>query len=116
MDMMGSIFKVIHYRHVCDSKRKLRYPTFKVQGNDVAYFKTTDEVEKYIQENAVFYKAVNEYCFCNDRLDLYAYVVLEIPLGIQVNTYQTIIFRFGFICLMELCGVCNPMRISSQIG
>ena len=85
---MESIFKVIHYRHVCDSKRKLRYPTFKVRGDDVAYFKTIDEVERYMQENAAFYKAVNAYCFCNDRLDLYAYVVLEIPLGMQVNTYR----------------------------
>ena len=88
MDKIESIFKVIHYRHVCDSKRKLRYPTFKVQGNDVAYFKTTDEVEKYIQGNAVFYKAVNEYCFCSDRLDLYAYVVLELPLGMEIYSYQ----------------------------
>ena len=88
MDKIESIFKVIHYRHVCDSKRKLCYPTFKVRGDDVAYFKTIDEVERYMQENAAFYKAVNAYCFCNDRLDLYAYVVLEIPLGMQVNTYR----------------------------
>jgi len=88
MNKIASIFKVIHYRHVCDSKRKLRYPSFKVRGDDVAYFKNINEVERYMQENAVFYKTVNKYCFCNERLDLYAYVALELPLGMEVNTYQ----------------------------
>lgn len=51
MDKMESIFKVMRYERKCCSKRKLRYPTFKVSGSDEIYFRTLDDVEQYVQKH-----------------------------------------------------------------
>ena len=77
-----SIFKVIHYEHTRHRKSKLRYPTFKVHGSDEIYFKTLEEVEDYMQRLAEFY---NKHPLDDDYIDMYAYVVIEIPLNEEVN-------------------------------
>lgn len=64
-----SIFKVIRYMYKWHDLRKLRYPTFKMEWHEYAYFKTLDEVERYVKYQA----------------QTYAYVVIEIPLGMEVN-------------------------------
>ena len=40
-----SLFKVIRYEYKYLDIRKLRYPTFKVECHEYAYFKTLDEAE-----------------------------------------------------------------------
>ena len=76
-----SIFKVIRYEYKYLDIRKLRYPTFKVECHEYAYFKTLDEAESYVQHQAQMWNHANE----SRVLFYYAYVVLEIPLGTEVN-------------------------------
>ena len=86
MDKIESIFKVMRYEHKCCSKRKLRYPTFKVSGSNEIYFRTLDEVEQYMQKQADHYNRINEmFPIENDYDNLYAYIVIEIPLREEVN-------------------------------
>ena len=66
------IFKVIHYRYWFPDIRKLRYPSFKVNSHEEIYFRTIEEVEMYIHNQAF-------------ASDIYAYVVIEIPIGLEVN-------------------------------
>ena len=86
MDKVDSIFKVIHYEPAFRNKRKLRYPTFRVYGSNEIYFKTLDEVEGYMQKQGDFYRKIHEMHPVDDNyIDLYAYVVIEIPLSEEVN-------------------------------
>ena len=80
IDKVDSIFKVIHYMHRCHSKRKLRYPSFRVSGSNEIYFKTMEEVEEYMQK-----RSHKTHPAGDDNIDLYAYVVIEIPLREEVN-------------------------------
>ena len=84
MDLkVESIFKVIPYRRRSFGKRHMRYPTVRMSGNDALYFKTIVDVENYINESAHY---VDEYDFRNDPVHgVYAYVVLEIPLSMEIN-------------------------------
>ena len=72
---IDSIFKVIHYRYACHDTRKLHYPSFRVNGTEEVYFKTLEEVENYITDQASIYTL----------WDTYAYVAIEIPLSLEVN-------------------------------
>ncbi|MBR4388026.1 MAG: hypothetical protein IKT00_02470 [Prevotella sp.] len=82
-----SIFKVIHYEHIYSNKRKLPYPTFRVNGSNEIYFKNIEDVESYMQKEADFYKnkLVHQSLDDNYMDILYAYVILEIPLKEVVN-------------------------------
>ena len=82
---IDSIFKVMLYRPYHFDKQKLQYPTFKVYGNEVVYFRTLGEVECYIQTEA---RSNDGACF-----DLYAFVVVEIPLGLEVKMEQNLSVR-----------------------
>lgn len=81
-----SIFKVICYTYKWHNIRKLQYPTFKVSWHEYAYFKTLDEVELHIQHYAQIMCEVNKTTPVEkDFLSNYAYVVLELPLGTELN-------------------------------
>ena len=80
IDKVDSIFKVMLYWHRCHSKRKLRYPSFRVSSSNEIYFKTMEEVEEYMQNSVHKMHPVDD-----DYIDLYAYVVIEIPLREEVN-------------------------------
>ena len=81
-----SIFMVIRYMYKWHDIRKLRYPTFKVEWHEYAYFKTLDEVECYVKYQAqMWYDASDVFPVDNKFLNNYAYVVIEIPLGKEVN-------------------------------
>ena len=82
---VDSIFKVIHYSYYhCDS-RKLKYPTFKVNRSYEAYFKSIGEVEDYMRVEAERNEVTNLSQFPEDHyVGMYAYVVMEVPLGFEV--------------------------------
>ena len=80
MKEINSIFKVIHYRPRNWKKRKICYPTFRVNGDNIAYFHTLNEVERFIQDQLCIYKMDDE-----SIIDTYAYVVAELPFGMEVN-------------------------------
>lgn len=52
MKKTESIFKVMQYMYKWHDIRKLRYPSFKVEWHECAYFNTLDEVERYVQHQA----------------------------------------------------------------
>lgn len=86
MDKVDSFFKVMHYEPSFHNKRRLRYPTFRVHGSNEIYFKSLEEVENYMQERGDFYNSVHKmHPVDDDYMNLYAYVVIEIPLREQVN-------------------------------
>lgn len=81
-----SIFKVIRYEPTFRNKQRLRYPTFRVSGNNVIYFRTLEDVENYMQERGGFYNSVLKmHPIDGNYIDLYAYVVIEIPLREEIN-------------------------------
>lgn len=83
---MESIFKVIYYMYKWHDIRKLRYPMFKVDWHEYAYFKTLDEVERYVQHQARIWKKANEdFPLDSNIVFHYAYVVLELPIGMEIN-------------------------------
>lgn len=86
MNNIESIFKVINYMHKWHDIRKLRYPSFKVEWHEYAYFKTLDEVERYVQHHAELWNEANkDFPVDNKTVSYYAYVVLELPIGTEVN-------------------------------
>ena len=86
MEKIESIFKVMHYVYKWHDIRKLRYPTFKVKWHEYAYFKTLDEVERYVQHQAQMWnKACEVFPVDGKMVYHYAYVVLELPLGTEIN-------------------------------
>lgn len=89
MEKIESIFKVIHYMYNRYNIRKLRYPTFKVEWHECAYFKTLDEVESYVQHLAQMYnKTCERFPVDRNMVYHYAYVVLELPVGTEVNAFH----------------------------
>ena len=83
---VDSFFKVMQYHYTRHNKLKLRYPTFRVYGSDEIYFKNLEEVEKYMQDRGDFYNSVRKMHPVDDSyIDLYAFVVIEIPFGEEVN-------------------------------
>ena len=85
MRKIESIFRLIEYDYVWHNKRKLRYPTFRVVQREIMYFKTLDEVEAYMQRVARYYLEDNNDCPKDDfYVDVYAYVVIEHPLGVEL--------------------------------
>lgn len=86
MEKTESIFKMIHYMYKWYDIRKLRYPTFKVEWHEYAYFNTLDEIESYVQHLAQMYNKDCEVFPVDGKMVYhYAYVVLELPLGTEVN-------------------------------
>lgn len=84
-----SIFKVIHYMYSMHDIRKLRYPTFKVKRHEYVYFKTLDEVESYVQhQTRMRNKATEVFPVDSKKVYHYAYVVLELPLGMEMNAFH----------------------------
>lgn len=86
--MIESVFKVIRYRTMVYDKRKLRYPAFKVYGSEEIYFKTLDDVENYMREQAFCYEQMNSnrvIPYDGTYIDTYAYVVIEIPLNMELS-------------------------------
>ncbi len=84
MDMdkkIRSVYKVIHYRrgNTC-RKDKLHYPTFKTVGDAAIYYQSLDEVECHMQSLTDYVRDKDD-----SFIYTYAYVVLEIPLGIEIN-------------------------------
>ena len=86
MNNIESIFKVINYTYKWHDIRKLRYPSFKVERHEYAYFKTLGEVERHVQHHAKIWNKMNKDFPVHNEIDLYyAYVVLELPIGMEVN-------------------------------
>ena len=84
-----SFFKVIHYMYKWHDIRKLRYPSFKVEWHEYVYFMTLDEVERYVQHQAQMWNKACEVFPVDGRMGYhYAYVVLELPLGMEVNVFH----------------------------
>lgn len=89
MEKTESIFKVMLYMYKWHDIRKLRYPTFKVKRHEYAYFKTIDEVERYVQHHVKARNKANiNYPVENKLVYYYAYVVLELPLGTEINAFH----------------------------
>ena len=84
---IDSIFKVIVYSHKYLSKRRSHYPEFLMDTDNVVYFKRLGEVERYIKKEAKRYEKINARIGMKDDqvMGLYAYVVIEIPLAMEVN-------------------------------
>lgn len=84
METTESIFKLMHYRYSRANKSKLHYPSFKVYMDIEIYFKTLTEVEGYMQEMARRY---TKYHLNDPYIGTYAYVAIEVPLGMEVSIY-----------------------------
>lgn len=80
-----SIFQVIPYKPEYHEKSGLPYPTFMVYSKGSVYLNTIDEVERYIQKDA---RPYNE-----SYLDIYAYVVIEYPVGMELKLDQNLSIR-----------------------
>ena len=79
----NSIFRVTTYRHQYSSLRKNHYPSFKLRHED-AFFITLKDAEDYVAARGEAYKAFfkeSEHPY----LDIYAYVITELPIGIDLN-------------------------------
>lgn len=85
MKDIESIFQVIPYKPELHEKSGLPYPTFMVYSKVSVYLDTIDEVERYIQKDAHPY---NE-----SYLDIYAYVVVEYPVGMELKSDQNLSIR-----------------------
>lgn len=85
-EYIESIFKVIIFKHRYCNKRLLHYPKFKLSGDERLYFKNIDEVERYIKEQAQLDEKINsQISLENDLTGVYAYVVIEVPLAMEIN-------------------------------
>lgn len=83
---IDSIYKIMLYRYKRRDRRKLRYPAFPVQGHEEIYFRTLEEVESYIRNRASWRNCDGTPDYQDDSfIDIYAYVVIEIPLALEVN-------------------------------
>jgi len=72
---------------MCD-KRKIRYPSFKLLCYQSAYFETISEVERYIHHDAYIHGAANKaFSIDSNYISNYVYVVIELPIGIEVRDY-----------------------------
>ena len=79
----NSIYCVATYYHQYSSLRKNHYPCFKLRQED-AFFITLKDAEDYVAAKGEAYKATskkNEHT----HLGVYAYVITEIPVGIDLN-------------------------------
>ena len=79
-----SIYKVMPY-YFAKSWSKLRYPEFKTQVHETLYMRTREEVDAYMMRFGDYYREFKEK-FPKFKSNLYAYVVLEIPLGFETHT------------------------------
>lgn len=80
---INSFFRVTKYMTNRCRRSKLSYPTFRVRDEFEMYFGSLDRVEDYMRREKAFrsgYPLTYE-----DMIDTYAYVVVEIPIGIEVN-------------------------------
>jgi hypothetical protein len=89
MEKIESIYKVIHYMYKWHDIRKLRYPTFKVKWHEYAYFNTLDEIESYVLHQAQMWNKTTEVFPVDSKIVYhYAYVIIEIPIGVEVNAFH----------------------------
>ena len=82
-DNIESIFKVMPY-YFARSWRKLHYPEFKTKVVETLYTKTLEEVDAYMIRHGNCYREFKEK-HPEVKSNLYAYVVLEIPLGVETH-------------------------------
>ena len=82
-DHIESIFKVMPY-YFARSWRKLHYPEFKTEVVETLYMKTLEEVDAYMIRHGSYYREFKEK-YSEFNSNLYAYVVLEIPLGVETH-------------------------------
>ena len=68
-----SIFKVTRYSYKYRNPDKCHWPEFKLDSHEVTFFYTLKEAEEYVKQNAIYHQH-----------GTYAYVVTEIPVGLQV--------------------------------
>jgi len=71
-----SIFKVTRYNYKYYNIKKCHWPEFKLDAYQSIYYKTLAEAEEYIRDFSSFH-----------TYDTYAYVIIEIPLGINVSEH-----------------------------
>lgn len=82
-EKIDSIFKVMPY-YFARSRRQLRYPEFKTEVSETLYMRTREEVDAYMFSVGNSYRELKEAC-SEIKSNLYAYVVVEIPLGIETH-------------------------------
>lgn len=88
METTESIFKLMHYNYECHYMRKLHYPKFRVSSSEEVYFRNLRELEAYMQKMTRRYYELNESFPVDDTyIDTYAYVAIEVPLGMEVSIY-----------------------------
>lgn len=119
--MIESFYKVIPFKFRYRKKSHIRYPEFKLMGDDALFFMTLDEAEHYVQkmgQSNKNFKDEVDYCLHG----VYAYVVIEIPLGMEISTdvmneYLSlrIYLRDGSLWGVNLYANINPRRGSSQL-
>ena len=68
-----SIFKVTRYSYKYRNPDKCHWPEFKLDSHEVTFLFTLKEAEEYVKQNAIYH-----------QYGTYAYVVTEIPIGLQV--------------------------------
>lgn len=83
MGDIESIFKVMPY-YFARSWRKLQYPEFKTKVLETLYMRTCEEVDAYMIKHSNYYVEFKEKV-PEFKSSIYAYVVLEIPLGFETN-------------------------------
>ena len=68
-----SIFKVTRYCYKYHNPDKCHWPEFKLDSHEVTFLFTLKEAEEYVKQNAIYH-----------QYGTYAYVVTEIPVGLQL--------------------------------
>jgi len=90
-DHIESIFKVMPY-YFARSWRKLHYPEFKTKVVETLYMKTLEEVNAYMLRHGSYYREFKE-SHTEFKSNLYAYVVLEIPMGFETHVDENLSTR-----------------------
>lgn len=78
-----SIYKIMPY-YLKKSWSRLRYPEFQTEVRETLYMRTKEEVDEYMTNIGSYYSAFQEK-YPEFRSSLYAYVVTEIPLGLETH-------------------------------
>ena len=84
MEKTESIFKVIHYMYSRYDIRRLRYPTFKAEWHECAYFKDLDDVERYVQHQAQMWNKAAEVFPVDSKIK----VPLRLPIKRESLNYE----------------------------
>ena len=76
-----SFFKVTRYLYARQSGRFVHYPSFRLNSDCSTFFSTLAEAEAYVARKGMSY-APDYTC-----LGAYAYIITELPLGIDISLY-----------------------------